>query len=220
MLKKWSSILLTVIATFIMVVPTFAATKENELVVKFSDFFYTTSDYSPDEVFIEYQNEGNEEKAIIKDRKTGETLETMTVENPVTRAEAPHTFTRSRSYGGTSVEIVIPVIMYSEGSFRQINKVLYTTLRIPTSVTNTVIEAGYGCEAVSTTGSFPTDSLYFSYNGTLLATVTVGTDTSVEADLLAGGFSMSASTGEAIYYRRSFDNSGTISVYQSKKGVS
>lgn len=54
-----------------------------------------------------------------------------------------------------------------------------------------------------------------SYNvyGTLLATVTVGTDTSVEADLLAGGFSMSASTGEAIYYRRSFDNSGTISVY-------
>lgn len=216
LVKKFSSVLLLTAITAVMAVPTCGANNPADLVVEFSNFSYTTSEYSPNQVLVEYENDENYEKAFIKDQTTDKILETITVEKPVKNAEKLHTFTRSRSYGDTKVEMAISVEMYSEGSFRQINRIISKTLQIPASVTETIIEDGAACAAVSTTDCFPTDSLYFSYSGSLLATVDTKTDEdteTIEKALLTSGFSIGGRTKDEVYYRRTFDNSGKISVY-------
>ena len=210
--KRALSGIISVIMLLMMTVPAFAAESSIPLKIEFSDFYFETTDYSPSKVFVEYKTTATEETALIRDKNTGTILETMSVEKPQTRSVGPYTFKRSSSYGATKVELVVHVELYSEGSFRQINSLQGKTLRIATSITNTEFENEVA-SVWSTTGSFPTDSLYYSYSGTLLATVSSSSSTEISAELMGAGFSYSESTEGNTHYRRSFDSSGTISVY-------
>lgn len=207
---SWFLIAMTLLA---FPMTSFALESEPSLVVTFQDFTFGTNDYLADEVNIEYVREGNLEKAIIRDKDTNQILETMIVERTGARAVVtPYIFTRSTSYGRTTVQLSINVELYNDGSFRQINSLQGSYLTISSSITPTYIE-GQNVNVWSPGNVFPTTELMYAYNGTLTAEVEVETSGSISAELLGAGFEYSYSAGSKIYYRRTFNTTGTISLY-------
>ncbi len=187
-----------------------ASAQESEaLLINFSEFKFETYDYNPDKVKVEYEQIGTEEKAYITD-KSGNVLETLSVRSVGSRAANvyPYVIVRSSSYGGTTVAYNMNVELYSNGSFRSINSYQGGYLGITTRVTDTSLE-GSNCNAWSPTG-FPTLELYYAYNGTLVAEVTVGMSSSVSADLLGAGFTAGSTIDGKTYYRRGFNSTGIV----------
>lgn len=85
-------------------------------------------------------------------------------------------------------------------------------LSIAESITDTRLE-NYNVNVWSPKDKFPTLTLSYIYNGTLVATVNQVTNMSLKTELLGSGFTVSNSVGSNIYYRRTFDSKGTINLY-------
>lgn len=219
MLKRMVSFFLAVGLVCLSAMTCFASDAFNAgntaLEVKFKEFLFTTNDYDPAQVRVEYEVNGDIEKANIRDRKTGALLETMEVIPKEESAVGPYTFTRSKSYGKTTLTMYVNVELYSQGSFRQINSIQGSYLGITTSITDTSIE-GANVNVWSEGNVFPTAKLFYAYNATLVASVGLENQVQVSADLIAAGFQLSSSTGNTFYYRRAANSNGTISLYGAK----
>lgn len=229
-MKKYNNRRLLTFTLFTMIflffVTTVSAKEVEPLSINFTEFQFVTYDYNPDEVRVEYKKDGINEIANIINAD-GEILETMSVKseidslkkdvnicspNPLRLQDVhPYVFTRSVSYGGTSVEFNMNVELYSKGSFRSINSYQGGYVGIGTSVTTTRLE-GSNHNAWSP-NDFPTVELYYAFNGTIVAEVYSSTSWRVKADLIAAGFSSGGSLGQTTYYRRAFNSSGIVKLY-------
>ena len=189
---------------------------DTPIVIKFEKFKFETKDYNPENVIVEYSKTDTREVAIVKDKITEAVLDEFVVEKKVqTRGASdtyPYIFTRTTSYGKTKVKLSVNVEMWSSGPYAQINSIQGQYLGIVSEVTNTEIE-GSNVNVWSPGNKFPTVNLLYAYNGTLVAKVTSSTSSSIKAELEGAGFSVSQTVGGTTYYRRSMDESGTISLY-------
>lgn len=216
--NKYLSLLLA-FAFFFSTALLVQAENKRALTVNFSDFKFVTSDYNSDDVRIEYHKDGLNESALIID-KAGKLLETISVkaiERKMSDSQLripdvyPYTFTRSVSYGATTVQFSMNVELYNRGSFRSINSYQGGYVGITSSVTHTYLE-GSNHNAWSPSG-FPTTELYYAFNGTIVAEVERSTSSEVKAELLGAGFSVNETVKDTTYYRRSFDSNGIIELY-------
>ncbi|MCI6139463.1 MAG: hypothetical protein SOX46_09210 [Clostridiaceae bacterium] len=216
LIKKIVSLFLVLLTTLSMTIPSLASipNTQNTLEVQFNDFKFTTNDYDPAKVTLEYSKKGTQEQVVIKDKAANETLEIMTVQSPAvaTRSVVPYIFKRAKSYGATTVELSVHVELYKEGSFRQINALTGSYLGITTNVAPTEIE-DKTISVWSQNNTFPTTELMFAYSGTLVASVSSSMSAEVSAELLGSGFSFNSEVDGTSYYRRSIDSTGTISLY-------
>lgn len=214
--KRFVLLFLALLTTISMTITSFASTSnaQNTLNVQFNDFKFTTNDYNPAKITLEYSKNGSQEQVTIKDKATNEILEIMTVQKAAatTRTVTPYIFKRSRKYGITTVELSVHVELYSEGSFRQINSYIDSYLGITTAVAPTEIE-DHTTSVWSPGNVFPTTELMYAYSGTLLATVDQSMSAEVSAELLGAGFNISSELNGTTYFRRGIDGTGTISVY-------
>lgn len=204
----------------------YAYAQDSDLLeVNFDDFQFSTNDYNGRDTTIEYiRDEYGEIAKIIDD--DGNVIETLRVQklpeiiysnnsilNNLLRVQNiyPHVFTRSVQYGKTSVEFNMNVELYNRGSFRAINDYKGGYVGIGTSITNTRLE-GSNHNAWSPNG-FPTGELYYAFNGTIIAEITSSTSSSVKADLIGAGFSIGWSESGKTFYRRSFNSTGIVKLY-------
>lgn len=189
---------------------------DTPLVIKFEKFKFETKAYNPKNVIVEYSKTDTKELAVVKDKVTEEILDEFVVERKAQTKGAndtyPYILTRTTSYGKTKVKLSVNVEMWSSGPYAQINSIQGKYLGIESKVTSTKIE-GSNVNVWSAGNKFPTTKLLYAYNGTLVATVTSSTSSSIKAELEGAGFSVSQTVGKTTYYRRSMDESGTISLY-------
>lgn len=201
------SILLVMLSTVV-----YLNAKEKDLNVEYTDFKYVTRDYNPKAVHIAYNKTDSKEEASVIDNKTGDVLETMTVTKlKETGSTYPYMFTRSKVFGGTTVDFNVLVEIYENGSFRQINSYKDSYLQIKKAVTRTYIE-DYNANVWSPKG-FPTVELFYAYNCSLNAEVYTGDDASVVSDLLDGGFNEMYTERNIIYFSQILNSVGTIKLY-------
>lgn len=125
---------------------------------------------------------------------------------------APYIFRRSKSFGRTVVQLSIPVELYNNGTFRQVNYIGTPYLGITNSITSTRIESS-SSDAWAPNNKLPTTTINYAYNGTLLATVSSSSSSGISGELLGAGFSFSHSVGANTYYRKTIRSSGTINLY-------
>ena len=222
-MKRFVS-LIVILAMLVCMVPSSFADNTSKTtnsykttVVSFSEFQFVADGYDPEMVQVKYSKKGNKEIAILIDRNSGAVLETMAAEAVPSRMPNvyPYIFTRSVSYGKTTVTLSINVEIYSSGSFRQINSYQGGYLGITSSITNTYLE-GSNFNVWSPSG-FPTTELYYTFNGTITAEVTVSGSTEgniqIGDQLIAAGFNFEGTVGTTLYYRKGFNASGTIKLY-------
>lgn len=221
MKKLVASLMLTFLTILSFTFTTFIvkAETDNDLVVKFDKIKYTIDNYEHDNILVYNSKKGLTEVATVFDANTGEVLETIELIPNLNSGQAAlrsgytysHTLRRRAVFGGTSVYLDVHVNIYTNGSFRQINSVNNSYLGISSAVTNTYIE-GQAVSVYSVYG-FPTTSLKYSFSGTLVAVVNNSASGSTSAELLGSGFTFSYSTSQNTYYRRWFNQNGTISIY-------
>lgn len=220
--NKFIALLFIMLFTLNITLPV-GAENRKPLTVSFSDFKFITNDYNVDDVHVEYCKEGLKETAKIIDNN-GKTMEIMSVQAKEREATEkmlrvpnvyPYTFTRSVSYGSTTVQLSMNVEIYSKGSFRSINSYQGGYVGIATSITKTRLEGSH--HDVWSPSGFPTAELYYAFNGTIVAEVKHSVSVEVKAELkdelIGAGFSISGTDEETIYFRRSFDSTGTVELY-------
>lgn len=185
------------------------------ITIKFKELSFETNDYKAGDVVISYDQKGLKEYVHIFDATTKQLLETMSVEKTGYRNSniRPWIFKRSSSYGNTKIELSINVELYNYGSFREIVSLRGHYLTIAESVTDTRLE-NYNVNVWSPKDRFPTLTLSYIYNGTLVAVVNNAINASAKFDLLGAGFSISRTEGRNTYYRRTFDSTGQINLYE------
>lgn len=193
---------------------------KQELDVNFAAFRFAVEDYNPDNVSVEYSRDGLTEISIIRDIKSGEILETITVApdksssqiKVLSRNTYPYVMTRSSTHAGVEVVLTISVELYSNGSFRQVNGINYTNLKIETAMSGIVLEnpahAAWGKNY-----QYPATEVLYSYDGTLCAKVDTSSGLNINVDFLGLGFSFGGQVGTTTYYRLSFVRDGTIYMY-------
>lgn len=210
-------LLLTIIALFSFTLFSQSVSADTSATtITFSQLKLTVDDYADKDISVSYRLEGVNEIADIIDNQTGQLLESVIFKPDLTRSVYNSlNLTRQLVVGRTIVQITIPVNVYQNGSFRQINGVGTASLNIISAITKTTIENGQA-SAWSTNYRYPTTSLQYSFSGTLLATLHTGTNGSVNAgikgELFNAGFSVGDSSGTTTYFRRYFEQSGTISL--------
>lgn len=214
----------TIVGVFLAIFLFAPSSNAAKLTGSLGNINFTTSDYDNKDVDLNYYNNDYKKICEIRDKYTGELLETISLEpdfsNPVTSRTnsmvssrsgwvGPNIFRRSKSFGRTVVELSIPVEFYSNGSFRQVNYIGTPYLGITNSITNTQIE-GSSPNAWAKNNKLPTTTIFYSYSGTLLATVSSGSSSGISGELLGAGFSFSHSVGSTTYFRRPISSSGAI----------
>lgn len=203
------------------------ATKVNAEDLKSDNIRFSIDNYDEDEVDIIYYNQGNKRICDIKDKDSGKLIETVSLEPDYIQMfiqrkipkegmlwVGPHTFRELRSFGRTNVQISIPVELYNEGSFRQVNYIGNPYLGITNSITTTKIESS-SCSAWGKNNRLPATTMFYAYYGTLVAEVSGSASTGISAELLGSGFSFSHTIGTTKYYRRPINDSGTFNLYQT-----
>lgn len=211
-MKKIIAFIFSMLFIFVMQTKVNADAHER-ITINFSELNYTLDDYSELDTKVVYSVEGVTEVATIFDVNSGEVLETVEFIPDLFRSTIQsHTLRRSTSYGRTTVRLSVNVELYTNGSFRQINSIQGHYLEITNAIATTYFE-GQNVNVWSPSGSFPTTSIKYAYNGTLIATVDSSISSSAKAELAGSGFSFSYTSGFTTYYRRPFSQNGTISLY-------
>lgn len=194
--------------------------------LRFSNVNARLDGYSDNNVYVEYSFRDKKEIASIYDRNSNELLEEVSIKklslDVLKRANKlesirsgnihPFIFTRSRTFGGVTLDLDITCEMYTSGSFRQIRAYLGSYLGISSTYAPMSIE-DKNVNVWSTNNKFPTLKLNYSYSGTLVSEVSRVTGGSVSAQLLGNGFSLSYSSGYKDFYRLPFRATGGISLY-------
>lgn len=203
-----------IIALLLLPKPVYASESNRMLEVSFSEFRFSIDDYRPEDVYVTYRTDGATEISTIRDRSTNETLEIITVtpEAPLSRASVPYTLTRSTVHANATIRLSISVELYNNGSFREVTSIAGCNLTIQNGESYLSLE-NPAAFAWGKNNILPTTEVFFSYNGTLLATVTSSMSGSVSATLLGLGFSASETIGTTTYYRYYFSQNGSISLY-------
>lgn len=123
----------------------------------------------------------------------------------------PYVFKRSKAFGPTELTLSVHVELYSKGSFRSINAYKGSYLGVTSAISDTSIE-GKRVDVWSPDG-YPTAELHYAYSGTIVATVQTGSHAEAQFKLKDSGFSFGGSMGTTTYYRRGFNNTGIIKLY-------
>lgn len=212
MKKILFTLLFSCLALFYLPIPSVKADTGDDLVVKFNELQFTVDDYNISNPEVIYSKSGFTEVATVIDSDTGEVVETIELIPDLSRATVTsHTLRRSATYARTTVQLSVNIELYNEGSFRQINSVQGHYLGITNSITNTYIE-GQNVNVWSSNG-YPTTSIKYAYNGTLVSTISSSGSAQVKAELLGAGFTFEGTMGGTSYYRVPFNGNGTISLY-------
>lgn len=202
---------LIILIGFFTVDPT-VKTDEHTTTIEFSQVALTLDEYHHQDVTITHHLDGFTQVATITDRQTGQVLETITFKPDLTRSvERAVYLTRTASFGHTTVQLSILVGYYQYGSFRQINSVRSSSIHITNAVAPTEIENGT-VSVWSPTG-YPTTTLHYGFNGTLLAKSNRSASANIKAEFLGAGCHFTGKTNQVSGYRRFFHSSGTISLY-------
>lgn len=224
---KIFSLLFTLVIIINTSSPVLADNSVNELKINFSNFSYTLYDYNSDEVYVNYKQDLHKEIAEIKNVNDNSILEVIEVEKksydkPSTYktdmslasfgTTSAYNFIRTKKFGLTELKLVILVEIYSYGSFRQINSIQSKTLSINSAFTTMSFE-NKDVSVWTENNRFPAIVLHYGYSGTLVAPYTIGGDANISNKLKESGFSISGQVGTTIYYRRTFDTTGRISLY-------
>lgn len=219
-INKILSVVMSMILMIVSPINVSAKAEEESVQVNFEDFYFETSDYSMDEVYIEKEIKNGVEYAFIKEKDTHNILETLSVEKVQTYSNddvIAYTFKRYNDFGKTRLVLQVQVELYYSGSFRAINRYLGSLLVIDSRVTETYIEDKL-VNVWSIDDIYPTAELLYAYSGVLVAEVDRSTSAEIKgeitSDLFGGGFAFTESNGSTEYYRRTFDYSGEINLYE------
>lgn len=100
------------------------------------------------------------------------------------------------------------VNIYIDGSFREVLQVTSKNLSIENKVSDEYFES-------KDVSAWKDNALKvgFSYNGTLACAYSYSISPTLSATLLGAGFTLSRTVGGTTYFRKSFSNSGSISLY-------
>ncbi|WP_449455596.1 hypothetical protein [Streptococcus suis] len=212
MKKILFTLLFSCLALFYLPIPSVKADTGDDLVVKFNELQFTVDDYNISNPEVIYSKSGFTEVATVIDSDTGEVVETIELIPDLSRATVTsHTLRRRATYARTTVQLSVNIELYNEGSFCQINSVQGHYLGITNSITNTYIEE-QNVNVWSSNG-YPTTSIKYAYNGTLVSTISSSGSAQVKAELLGAGFTFEGTMGGTSYYRVPFNGNGTISLY-------
>lgn len=192
------------------------------------DDIVVNSDYNENQVYLKREVSSNETTVVVYDKATGAVLEEMSERSePVvssavrnrsvsTYSVSDHTFmkfvTRTRKDGPIETTLELQLQIYSEGSFRQINKCVGAKIFASSSSDTTLEDATAHC--VSASGKYPCVKVNYSGSGVITgaATKSLGSEFSVSALELAG-YSVSCETSKTWYYRKYVQISGSYSLY-------
>lgn len=202
------------LALMFLINPIHASAAQGTIDVNFNEFTFQTDDYNNLDVATNYYSEGDNEVVELINSETGERLEVIKLEQQSTTSRSgatAHTLTRRFSIGeAATVSLTVNVELYTSDSFRQINSIQGSYLAITNSVSSMRME-GSNINHWSSDG-FPTTSIKYAANGTLVSEVDTSVHGDVSGKLLGSGFSAGASQGSTTYYRHNFNRSGTISI--------
>lgn len=176
------------------------------------DMLIVNVDKNINDITVEHNKTEDYVEAIIKDKNTGEVLDTyreiFEQEKPGTRSNIIYrTLERDYPVKPAIVKTTCRAEIWTSGSFRQINKKPTNVSSVPGNSGNYVLQDR---GAYITTSKYPATSVACNINGNVVITTTSSTSGSWSISALESlGFSVSHSTGST-YHARKWYNS-TIS---------
>lgn len=186
------------------------------------------SNYEAGKVSLVRTREGNITVVKVIEKKTQKILEEIServepdttvqcgIIKNVSSSVDKHTYLsivdRKRKDGPIETTLSITLQIYSEGSFRQINKVSEAKIYASGSSSTTLESKSASCE--SATGKYPCVTVNYAGSGVITGTTTVSASGSYSIDALGqAGFSVTQTSSKNYFYRKYVVISGKYSLY-------
>lgn len=184
--------------------------KENDdekIVIDAIDLKITT-EYSTHDFNLVLQETDTEITALIKNKNDQEIERFVFYKVPTkSRLISQKRFHNYKTFGSITLDCDVNVNLYTSGSFRQINSVASTNLRISNTVSTAYLEQPQ-VDHYSRSGSYPTMSVGINYATTIVANRQSAVNAGVSGVLINAGYTIS----DNIYLRKYATGGYTISL--------
>lgn len=133
------------------------------------------------------------------------------LDQSISKQVSLHTLRQKMTLGGVDLQLAIPVQLYQDGSFRQINTIQSWHLVVKEAPS----EAWFESQTVSVWpvgDQLPTTRILYAVNGTLMTKV-AQSDAGLMTQVLEAGFKCSHESEGYAYYRIPISQNGSIHLY-------
>lgn len=180
---------------------------EENIIINAIDLEITT-EYSKNDFNLVLSESDTDITATIKN-KNNEEVERFVFEKVPAKARliSQKRFHNYKTFGSITLDCDVNVNLYTSGSFRQINSIASSTLRISTTASTAFLE-GPQVDCYSKSGSYPTMSVGVNYATTIAANKQSAVNAGVSGVLINAGYT----TTDNIYYRKYATGGYTISL--------